>query len=334
MNDRIKLTLWLGFGGILVTIIVAFWSHAGFWETIFFWTAIPLALLSSVMIASIVLRLQVHDTENEFGNGWTTRIDVGLTPLVTNQLKVWLTGIILSLALGLVMASITGHDDSDKHVPSVATIDENATRPQVDSDGTSQQTLQHERTTSTPVKVEEPPPPLPDRADTNQIDDKPIARPQTPRTPYELIEMARTKTRRDAMEHKGYRIHVEGSVLDISEVQKGVLRALPYDFIEIEVAVGPPPHKKFSPTVRLAVEADHWKQQVDTIERGDWLVANGVVEYVGKGWMHVFNGKIISVSGGDRSRKSADRAIHSIHLATLRVLPGGSPFAGSAAQSL
>ena len=275
MNDRIKLTLWLGFGGILVTIIVAFWSHAGYWETIFFWTAIPLGLLSSVMIAFIVLRLQVHDTENEFGNGWTTRIDVGLTPFVTNQFQVWLTGIMLSLVFGLVMASMTGHDDADKHVPSVAT------------------------------KIEESPLLLPDRAETDHLSDKPIPSPHTPRTPYELMEMVETKTRRDAMEHKGYWIRVEGSVQDISEVQEGgSSRHMTNEFIMLDVAVGPLPHNKFTSIVFLLVDADQWKQQVDTIERGDWLVANGVVEQVSENSMIVIDGEILSVSGPDGRRRT------------------------------
>ena len=304
MNDRIKLTLWLCFAGILAAIILEFLPLPEFWKITFLWAAIPLAFLTLVMIASILLRLQVHDTENEFGNGWTTTVNTWLTPIVTNQLKVWLPGIILSLAFGLVLASITGHDDSEKHVPSVATVDEITTRTKGDSDITSQQTLQQERTTSTPRKVKDTPEPLSDRAKADHLSDKPIPSPHTPRTPYELMEMVKTKTRRDAMEHKGYWIRVEGSVQDISEVKEGhLLSTMLNDFIVLDVAVGPLPHDKYSPKVRLNVKADQWKRQVDTIERGDWLVANGVMEHVSKYTMEVLDAEILSVSGPDGRRR-------------------------------
>ena len=274
MNDRVKLTLWLGFGGILVSITVAFWSHAGFWERMFFWTATPLALLSAVMIASIVLRLQVHGTENEYGNGWMTSVNFWLTPIVTNQFMVWLVGVVFALCIGLTIASKSGHDHADTHVPSVAT------------------------------KIEESPLLLPDRAETDHLSDKPIPSPHTPRTPYELMEMVETKTRRDAMEHKGYWIRVEGSVQDISEVQEGgPSRHMTNEFIMLDVAVGPLPHNKFTSIVFLLVDADQWKQQVDTIERGDWLVASGVVEHVSENSMIVIDGEILSVSGPDGSTR-------------------------------
>ena len=122
-----------------------------------------------------------------------------------------------------------------------------------------------------------------------------------PLTPARLFEIARTQTRRDAMSHKGSLIHFQGTVLDISEVKERWSEAdASYKLvIGIEVAIGSLSHDR----VAMFVEADRWKPQVNKIERGDWIVANGVVDHVTSSLIGLINGEIISVSRVDGNRK-------------------------------
>ena len=124
----------------------------------------------------------------------------------------------------------------------------------------------------------------------------------TPRTPKELINMAEKETRRDAMKHKGTWIHVEGPVLDISEAARGLFNINEF-YIKLEVKIESPPHYLIPRRVNLYVKADTWEKQVDKIERGDWLVARGIVYQVYKLNMDVIDGEIISVSGPSKGRK-------------------------------
>ena len=139
-------------------------------------------------------------------------------------------------------------------------------------------------------------------SDTKSVNrpDTSAARVFTPRTPKELIDIVRTKTKRDAMRHKGSWIHVEGTVQDISEIQKPIFRHTPNPYIEIEVVVGWLHNNRLSQTVTLHVDADKWKSQVDKIEREDRLVAIGTVHSITILSMDVLNGEIISVSGSDK----------------------------------
>lgn len=132
---------------------------------------------------------------------------------------------------------------------------------------------------------------------------KPKTRVFTPRTPKELMDMAITKTKRDAMRHKGAWIHVEGTVLNISEVQAPRFDITKKRYIEIEVEVGSLPNNRFPQTVKLYVDSDEWKPQVDKIERGDHLVAIGIVHNIYKLFVEVNNGEIVSVSGPDGDRR-------------------------------
>ena len=126
--------------------------------------------------------------------------------------------------------------------------------------------------------------------------DKPDARIFTPRTTKELMDMAITQTRRDAMRNKGVWIRVEGTVLDISPDR--LVRFDPENrHIEVTVGVGSQPHNEFSQTVELHLNADRWRRQVNKLGRGDWLVANGTVYHVLKTFIVVINGEIISVLG-------------------------------------
>ena len=122
-----------------------------------------------------------------------------------------------------------------------------------------------------------------------------------PLTPARLFEIARTQTRRDAMSHKGSLIHFQGTVLDISEVREhwSDADASLKPVIGIKVAIGSLPHDQ----VAMFVEADRWKSQVDKIQRGDWLVANGVVDHVTSSLIRLINGEIISVSRVDGNRR-------------------------------
>lgn len=247
-----------------------------------------------------------------FVGGW----DVGST--LNSQINQF----IISGAMGLLAAIVVifwlpKPDDIDRSVVPSAVVEKGLAPTRSDSGVPSQPTPDQKAIVKTPeptdiekniatspTKAGNPPLPLPDRAGKGHISARPMARKWTPRTSNELMEMVRTKTKRDAMAHQGYWIHVEGSVQDISEVKTGSLSFMPNDSIVLEVAVAPP-YSGHSDFVKLHVEADQWKQQVDTIERGDWVVANGVVEYVSKQWMRVINGEIISVSGsGERRRQN------------------------------
>ena len=126
----------------------------------------------------------------------------------------------------------------------------------------------------------------------------------TPRTPRELMDIAINQTRRDAMEHKGSWIRVEGPILDISEVMKRYFGGdTRHKYIKIKIGIEPPPDYPFPREVDLYVSADRWQSQVARIERDDWLVADGVVEYVHKIRMEVIDGEIISVSGEDEGEQ-------------------------------
>ena len=112
------------------------------------------------------------------------------------------------------------------------------------------------------------------------------------------MNIAKTETKRDAMRHKGAWIHVEGTVFDVSEVMRRSFGTTTWkSYIELKVAVGPPPYDVVFEEVELYVEAERWKLQVDKIERGDWLVAIGTVHNIYKWTVKVINGEIISVSG-------------------------------------
>ena len=130
----------------------------------------------------------------------------------------------------------------------------------------------------------------------------PATRVFTPRTPMELMDIAATKTARDAAKHKGTWIHVEGTVQNISEI-RNFRPTLEKPYIKVEVKVGGLPSSSSHRTVYLYFDAEIWKLQLDKIERSDSLVANGTVEHVGEGFMFVRNAEIISVSGPERNRR-------------------------------
>ena len=131
--------------------------------------------------------------------------------------------------------------------------------------------------------------------------DMPSDRVLTPRTPSELIDIAVNQTKRDAMQHKGAWIRIEGIVLDVSEIRERRFDDGEWtQYIQIKVAVDPPPHDPFSRVVELYVEAAKWEQQVARIERGDWLVADGVVHDIYKTFLIASNGDILAVSGANR----------------------------------
>ena len=125
----------------------------------------------------------------------------------------------------------------------------------------------------------------------------------TPRTPKELMDIAEKKTRRDAMKHGGTWIHVEGPVFDISEPAMAYFAITKGSYIRVEVAIESPPHYLIPRKVNLYVKTNLWKKQVDKIERGDWLVATGIVHQVYKMNVDVIDGEIISVSGSDSRKK-------------------------------
>ena len=181
---------------------------------------------------------------------------------------------------------------------------------------------EHHNTTSTEIKIDNTPsrptsegPTLSSKDKTepwtteNELNSRaalshvPASRVFTPRTPKELMDIARRETKRDAMRHKDDWIHVEGPVFDITEEVKRSFGTPGKTYIEVKVAIGPPPHDSISGKVRLYLEAEQWKPQVDKIERGDWLSAIGIVHSVYAVNMDVINGEIISVSGPDGERK-------------------------------
>ena len=156
----------------------------------------------------------------------------------------------------------------------------------------------HRNTTTTQVDLKLTPRQKPDHKIIVNIPDKLKTRVFTPRTPKELMNIAKTETKRDAMRHKGAWIHVEGTVFDVSEVMSRSFGTTTWkSYIELKVAVGPPPYDVVFEEVELYVEAERWKLQVDKIERGDWLMAIGTVHNIYKWTVMVINGEIISVSG-------------------------------------
>ena len=125
--------------------------------------------------------------------------------------------------------------------------------------------------------------------------DKPTSPVLTPRTPKELMDLVITQTKRDAMHHQGSLIRVEGTILDISEVQPWISKN---STVAVTVVVGfTSGDYKIPQKVNLVFDAERWKTQVDKLARGDKLVANGVVENIWKIQMEVTNARIISVSG-------------------------------------
>lgn len=162
-----------------------------------------------------------------------------------------------------------------------------------------------------PIQVEKKSLPLPSQSGEANTSDAQIIRVFTPRTPTELMDIVATKTKRDAMIHKGAWVHIEGTVRDISEV----LNYKHYSknpFIIVEVEVGSsiespkvPIPKFLKPEftipliVDLYVDADKWKPQVDKMERGDWMEAKGEVSEVYEYSLRAINGEITSVSGND-----------------------------------
>ena len=159
------------------------------------------------------------------------------------------------------------------------------------------------KVTTAPVEEVAASSPLPDQVNIDNTSHIPTRRIFTPRTPMELMDIAATETTRDAARYKGSWIHVEGTVLNISEIRNfpPVLGKKPY--IEVEVEVGTSLNSSYPRRVQLYFDADSWKLQVDKIERGDSLVANGTVEHVHELFMFVINAEIISVSGPDRVRR-------------------------------
>ena len=119
----------------------------------------------------------------------------------------------------------------------------------------------------------------------------------SPRTPKELMDIVISKTKRDAMRHKGSWIQVEGTVRNISETKDSWLGVTKKPSIEVEVLVGWIPNNVFPQTAKLYLGADRWKSQIDKIGRDDRLVAHGVVHNINKLHIQVIDAEIISVSG-------------------------------------
>ena len=154
-----------------------------------------------------------------------------------------------------------------------------------------------EKPTIPPVGLERLSPLLRDHVDTPNT---PPTRVYTPRTPKELMDIVIEKTTRDASRHVGTWIHVEGPVLDISEV-RGLAFEITKPYIVVEVIAGSLLDNAFHQTVKLHVDAATWRPQVDKI--GDWLVAVGTVRDIHKLSMSVINGEIISVSGSGEKKR-------------------------------
>ena len=188
----------------------------------------------------------------------------------------------LAFTMG-VFLSQTESDDSAKPTPLPVDSHRNVATTRVDPNATPGQNPDHKVIVNTPEKSK--------------------TRIFTPRTPKELINIARTKTKRDALRHKGAWIHVEGTVFDISEVTRYFSNTTPKPYIELKVAIGPPPYDVAFEEVKLYVESERWKLQVDKIERDDWLVAIGTVDNISRWTVWVINGEIISVSGLDRKSR-------------------------------
>ena len=189
---------------------------------------------------------------------------------------------VLAFGMGALLSQ-TESDDSAKRIPLPVDNHRNAATTRVDPKATPRQKPDHKIIANIPDKLK--------------------TRVFTPRTPKELINIARTKTKRDALRHKGAWIHVEGTVFDISEVTRRFFNTTPKPYIELKVAIGPPPYDAVPEEVELYVEAERWKPQVDKIERGDWLVAIGTVHNISRWTVWVINGEIISVSGLDRKSR-------------------------------
>lgn len=182
---------------------------------------------------------------------------------------------------------------------------------------TSQQKLDHKAIVKAPkpiginkdvgtsqVKVERVPRVLPkNNVKTTEAPTPTPHRIFTPRTPKELIEIAVKNTRRDAMKHKGTWIRVQGPVFDIHEAARDYFDDIGGFYIKVEVAIESPPHFIIPKRVMMFFKADLWEKQVEKIERGDWLVATGIVHDIYKMNMEVINGEIVSVSGPGKRKK-------------------------------
>ena len=92
-------------------------------------------------------------------------------------------------------------------------------------------------------------------------------------------------------------------MLNISETKDVWSDITKKPYIEMEVEVGLVPNSTAPRTAELYFEADRWKPQIDKIERGDWLVADGTVHNIHKFSMSVANAEIISISGSDVNKQ-------------------------------
>ena len=251
------------------------YSLPEFWELTVFWTSAPLLLLTLFMAVAIALHIHVHDPAHEVGgSGWMRTVSNSLAPFVTHQLRVLVAGIIISLVFGLLISSISSHDNPAEHMPLAGRAD--------DVKSTSRPLLGHGDESGTPDTPRDP----------------------IPRTPQDLLALYQAETWRDVMRYKGMWMSVEGTVRDIGEVIRRQADPTRTPVIQVTLSIGPLPHDARSSRIEMFVNAEQWESIVDQIRRGDWVVARGIVDHVSSRFVGLIEGEIISVSGRDKNRKT------------------------------